>query len=96
LQQFNPNLKIVLTVSPVKHWRMGVVENSRSKARCIELAHMLCALDRVSYFPSFEFVTDVLRNDEYFEADRCHPNISAIRLVAESFLKEEKPNHSLE
>jgi len=96
LQQFNPNLKIVLTVSPVKHWRMGVVENSRSKARCIELTHMLCALDRVSYFPSFEFVTDVLRNDVYFEADRCHPNITAIRLVAESFLKEEKPNHSLE
>lgn len=87
LQQFNADLKIVLTVSPVKHWRIGVVENSRSKARCIELAHELCRTSDSVYFPSYEFVLDVLRNDEYFESDRCHPNEKAIALVAENFLK---------
>jgi hypothetical protein len=87
LQQFNPGLKIVLTVSPVKHWRMGVVENSRSKARCIELAHELCEMTDSIYFPSYEYVSDVLRNDNYYENDRCHPNDRAIALVAENFLK---------
>ena len=86
LQQFNPELKIVLTVSPVKHWRMGVVENSRSKARCMELAHELCDKTDSVYFPSYEFVSDVLRNDTYFESDRCHPNQRAIELVAEKFI----------
>jgi len=87
LKQFNSDLKIVLTVSPVKHWRMGVVENARTKARCIELAHALCEQHSLSYFPSYEFVTDVLRNDDYFDSDRCHPNEVTIALVAENFLK---------
>lgn len=86
LKEMNPNLSIVLTVSPVKHWRMGVVENARTKARCIELAHALCEQHSLSYFPSYEFVTDVLRNDDYFESDRCHPNEMAIALVAQEFL----------
>jgi hypothetical protein len=87
LKQFNSDLKIVFTVSPVKHWRMGVVENARTKARCMELAHVLCEMTNSVYFPSYEFISDVLRSDEYFEVDRCHPNEKAIALVAENFLK---------
>jgi hypothetical protein len=86
LQKLNSNLKIVFTVSPVKHWRMGVVENSRTKARCIELAHALCEEFSLVYFPAFEFISEILRNDEYFEEDRCHPNQRAIRKVAEFFV----------
>ena len=86
LKELNPDLKIVMTVSPVKHWRMGVVENARSKARCIELAHELCEMTGSIYFPSYEFVSDILRNDAYFESDRCHPNQRAIELVAEKFI----------
>jgi hypothetical protein len=86
LKEMNPNLSIVLTVSPVKHWRMGVVENARTKARCIELAHALCEQHSLSYFPSYEFVTDVLRNDDYFDSDRCHPNEMTIARVAQEFL----------
>jgi hypothetical protein len=87
LHEVNPNLNIVFTVSPVRHWRMGITENARTKARCIELAHTLCEKYALTYFPSYEFVVDVLRNDEYFESDRCHPNEKAISLVAENFLK---------
>jgi len=89
LQTTNPNLKVVFTVSPVRHWRMGVAENARTKARCIELAHALCEKYTLTYFPSYEFVIDVLRNDEYFEEDRCHPNEIAIQKVVECFLKNQ-------
>jgi hypothetical protein len=51
------------------------------------LAHIPRLPQQLLYFPSYEYVTDVLRNDEYFEADRCHPNEKAISLVAENFLK---------
>lgn len=87
LHKMNPNLNIVFTVSPVRHWRMGVTENARTKARCIELAHALCERFTLTYFPSYEFVIDVLRNDEYFEEDRCHPNEIAIQKVVDCFLK---------
>lgn len=93
LRQLNPSMRIVFTVSPVKHWRMGVVENARTKARCIELAHELCEKYSASYFPSYEFVTDVLRNDNYFENDRCHPNERAIALIASEFVAISKKIH---
>ena len=86
IQKLNWNIRIVLTVSPVKHWRMGVIENARTKARCIELAHALCERFSLDYFPSYEYITDVLRNDDFYESDRCHPNEKAIALVAENFL----------
>ena len=41
LFQFNPNLNIIFTVSPVRHIRDGVVDNNRSKARLIEAVHHL-------------------------------------------------------
>lgn len=86
LNRVNPFLQVVLTISPVKHWRMGVVENSRTKARLVELVHALRVPQLLSYFPSYEYVTDVLRSDEYFNSDRCHINENAISLVAEKFL----------
>ena len=87
LHKMNPNLNVVFTVSPVRHWRMGVAQNAHTKARCIELAHALCEKYALTYFPSFEFVIDILRNDEYFEEDRCHPNEMAIQQVVNCFLK---------
>jgi hypothetical protein len=87
LNRVNPFLQVVLTISPVKHWRMGVVENSRTKARLVELVHALRVPRLLSYFPSYEYVTDVLRSDEYFNSDRCHPNQRAIELVAQAFLR---------
>jgi hypothetical protein len=85
IKQLNPKMRIVLNVSPVKHWRMGIVKNAQTKARCLELAHALSEQFSLEYFPSFEYVTDVLRNDEYFESDRCHPNKRAIEWVAQAF-----------
>jgi hypothetical protein len=41
LFQFNPNLNIIFTVSPVRHIRDGVVDNNWSKARLVEAVHRL-------------------------------------------------------
>lgn len=84
LQGFNPALKIVLTVSPVRHLRDGFVENSRSKARLTEWCHaMVDSFPQVQYYPSYEMVMDELRDYRFFEADGVHPNEQAVRFVWE-------------
>lgn len=86
LTRFNPNLKILFTVSPVRHIRDGVVENNRSKARLIEVVHSLVEkYDFVHYFPAYELVIDVLRDYRFYDIDLVHPNYPATDFVLEKF-----------
>ena len=86
LKIFNPGLKIIFTISPVKHVKDGVIENNRSKARLIEAAHTLVKKkENVYYFPSYELVTDILRDYRFYTNDLVHPNDTAINFVFEKF-----------
>ena len=86
LLQFNPKLKIIFTVSPVRHIRDGVVENNRSKARLIECVHHLVnKYDQLYYFPAYELVIDVLRDYRFYDVDLVHPNYMATEFVLEKF-----------
>ncbi len=82
LKQNFPELHVVVTVSPVKHIRDGIVENSLSKARLLEVAHQL---EDVMYFPSYELVTDVLRDYRFYAPDMAHPNEQATQFVFDQF-----------
>jgi hypothetical protein len=83
---FNPNLRIIFTVSPVRHIRDGVVENNRSKARLIESVHHLVnKFDRIWYFPAYELVIDILRDYRFYDVDMVHPNYPATAFVLEKF-----------
>jgi len=86
LKIYNPGLKILFTISPVRHIRDGVVANNRSKARLIESVHHICdKLEGVYYFPAYELVTDVLRDYRFYDADLVHPNYMATTYVMERF-----------
>jgi hypothetical protein len=86
LFHFNPKLRIIFTVSPVRHLRDGVVENNRSKARLIEVVHHLVnKFDRLFYFPAYELVIDVLRDYRFYDIDMAHPNYQATSFVLEKF-----------
>lgn len=86
LRYFNPTLKIIFTVSPVRHLRDGVVENNRSKARLLESVHHLVGkFDRLYYFPAYELVIDVLRDYRFYDIDMVHPNYPATQFVLEKF-----------
>lgn len=88
LLQFNPRLRIIFTVSPVRHLRDGVVENNRSKARLIEAVHHLVnKFDRLFYFPAYELVIDVLRDYRFYDVDMAHPNYMATSFVLEKFIE---------
>ncbi len=87
-QLFNNNikLKIIFTISPVRHLRDGVVENNRSKARLLEAVHHLVnKFDKLYYFPAYELVVDVLRDYRFYDIDLAHPNYAATQFVLEKF-----------
>ena len=86
LRKNYPALKIVFTVSPVRHAKDGLIENSRSKARLIEAIHQLTEKHAAAvYFPVYEFFMDELRDYAYYENDGIHPNGIAVDLVWKKF-----------
>lgn len=86
LKTFNPKLKFIFTISPVRHIRDGVVENNRSKARLIEAVHFICTkFESAFYFPAYELVIDVLRDYRFYDIDLVHPNYAATEFVLEKF-----------
>lgn len=86
LKAFNPRLKFIFTISPVRHIRDGVVENNRSKARLIEAVHHIVGKSESAfYFPAYELVIDVLRDYRFYDIDMVHPNYPATEFVLEKF-----------
>lgn len=84
---FNPKLKIIFTISPVRHLREGVVENNRSKAVLIQAVHHLVdQYDKLYYFPAYELVIDDLRDYRFYSEDLVHPNYFATQYVWEKFI----------
>jgi len=86
LFHFNPDMRIIFTVSPVRHIRDGIIDNNRSKARLIEVVHHLTnKFDKLYYFPAYELVIDVLRDYRFFDIDMVHPNYQATEFVIQKF-----------
>jgi lysophospholipase L1-like esterase len=85
LKELNSDLHIVLTVSPVRHVRDGLIENNRSKAILIEAVRQLNDQTNTAYFPSYEIVMDELRDHQFFKEDRVHPSDEAVNYVWERF-----------
>ena len=98
LWQFNRKIKVIFTVSPVRHIRDGVLQNNRSKARLIEVVHHLVnKFDNIYYFPAYELVIDVLRDYRFYDIDMVHPNHAATEFVLEKFTQHfiDEPSQSL-
>lgn len=88
LKKFNPTLKIIFTISPVRHLREGLMENNRSKATLIQAVHQV--VDKFSglyYFPAYELVIDDLRDYRFYAEDMVHPNYAATNYVWEKFIQ---------
>lgn len=82
-----PRLKIIFTVSPVRHLKDGFEGNARSKAILLLACEELCARFRFAeYFPAYEIVTDDLRDYRFYATDLVHPSADAVEYVWEKFL----------
>ena len=86
LNEFNPNLKIVFTVSPIRHWKDGAINNQLSKSILIVAIHeIIKEYKNISYFPSYELMMDDLRDYRFYDDDFLHPNSQAINYIWDKF-----------
>jgi len=86
LFKLNSSIRVILTVSPVRHIRDNLVKNSLSKSRLISASHELSSdYDLVEYFPSYEIMIDDLRDYRYYKQDMLHPNEAAIEYIYHIF-----------
>ena len=75
----NPEMHIVLTVSPIRYRKYGYHGSQLSKAT------LLLAVERlnVNYFPAYEIVNDELRDYRFYQADMLHPSDQAVTYIWE-------------
>ncbi|WP_170110277.1 GSCFA domain-containing protein [Flavilitoribacter nigricans] len=86
LKKDKPGLQVLISVSPVRHLRDGLVDNQRSKAVLLLAAETLSQeLDFVHYFPAYELVLDDLRDYRFYDRDLAHPNSVAVDYVWDYF-----------
>jgi hypothetical protein len=83
----HPQIHLILTVSPVRHTRDGMMENSVSKATLRLAAHEIAQEfpGQVTYFPAFEIMMDELRDYRFYEKDLIHPNEIAVDYIWQKF-----------
>lgn len=84
----NPNVKIIFTVSPVRHLAYGLHGNQLSKARLLLAIDSLCStMSNIIYFPAYEIVMDDLRDYRFYNSDMKHPSSTAVDYIFEKFSK---------
>jgi len=106
LRQKNPDIHIVLTVSPIRYRKYGYHGSQLSKATLLLAVEKLVrniGTPGISYFPAYEIINDELRDYRFYQEDMLHPSQQAVeyiweRLVetcfsdeAKTFLEEWRP-----
>lgn len=82
--QLPENLHIILTISPVRHWKDGPEANSLSKAILrVACQQIVQHHARVHYFPAFELLMDDLRDYRFYASDLLHPSQEAVDYIWE-------------
>ena len=87
MQEKNPQMKWLFTVSPIRHARDGMHANQLSKSTLLLAIDRLQQLypEKVFYFPSYEIVLDELRDYRFYADDMLHPSLLAIQYIWERF-----------
>ena len=93
LKESCPDMKVIFTVSPVRHLGDGAHENALSKASLLLAVEKLVDNEFTYYFPAYEYLMDDLRDYRFYAKDLCHINDLAISYLeerlAESFFSPE-------
>ena len=82
-QRENKALKVIFTVSPVRHLNDGFHENTLSKSILHLAIEQLMKNKQTYYFPAYEILNDDLRDYRYYTLDLCHPSDAAIQYIRE-------------
>lgn len=99
LKACQPEVQVVMTVSPIRYRKYGYHESQLSKATlllAIEKTIRACkssmtsktsATSIVSYFPAYEIIMDELRDYRFYDADMLHPSEQAVDYIWERLIE---------
>lgn len=89
ISHINPKLRVIFTVSPVRHIKDGLHGNQLSKATLLLAVDELCRTrpKQCHYFPAYEIVMDELRDYRFYAEDMAHPSLQAIEYVWQRFVE---------
>lgn len=87
LHDFNPSLRVIFTVSPIRHIADGLEMNSLSKAVLRVAVNNVTRYfkDFTGYFPAYEIMIDDLRDYRFYSSDMVHPSDVAIEYIWQTF-----------
>ena len=92
LHAANPDMRIVLTVSPIRYRKYGYHGSKLSKStlllavdKVIKMFHVSCLMFNVSYFPAYEIINDELRDYRFYADDMLHPSSQAVEYIWQRF-----------
>ncbi|MEG1544464.1 MAG: GSCFA domain-containing protein [Tannerellaceae bacterium] len=87
LHALNPDLCVLFTVSPIRHWKDGAHANQLSKATlllAVEAIQQVCP-EQIAYFPAYELMMDELRDYRFYADDMLHPSPLAVEYIWQQF-----------
>ena len=84
-----PELKVIFTVSPIRHLADGAHANQLSKAALLEAVDRLAGefQNQAIYFPAYEIMMDDLRDYRFYAADMVHPSEVAVEYIYDNFCR---------
>lgn len=86
LEELNPKLKVIFTLSPIRHLKDGATENTLSKSILnIAIHELVDTFTQCHYFPSYEIVMDDLRDYRFYAEDMTHLSSQAVDYIFERF-----------
>lgn len=90
LRKLSPEVRIIITVSPIRYRKYGYHESQLSKATLLLAAHQVIQENdgRVAYFPAYELVLDELRDYRFYSPDMLHPSEQAVEYIWERFSEQ--------
>lgn len=104
LARRNPDIRVVLTVSPIRYAKYGYHGSRLSKAVLLLAAErMVKRYAYCTYFPAYEIMNDELRDYRFYSPDMLHPSPQAVEYIwqrlhdvylsdnARRFVREWKP-----
>lgn len=98
LRQRNPEVRVVLTVSPIRYRKYGYHGSQLSKATLLlaiekVISHLSSTTPHLCYFPAYEIVNDELRDYRFYKEDMLHPSDQAVEYIwqrlSETYLSDE-------
>ena len=86
LRNRRPDVRVILTVSPIRYAKYGFHGSAVSKATLLLAADEVARqTDACVYFPAYEIVCDELRDYRFYAPDMLHPSQQAVDYIWERF-----------